>query len=78
MIKELRGRISYALSLGKESAPSTFGDGQGRAPLVSQDIQADAAVGIDVWVVDTCCKVYLGRLERVVGWEVDGKEKDTA
>lgn len=56
----------------------TFRDGQSRAPLVSQDVQTDAAVGVDVGVVDASGEVDLGRLEGVVGREVNGKEEDTA
>jgi hypothetical protein len=49
----------------------TLGDGQSGAPLVSQDVQADAAVGVDVGVVDAGGEVDLRRLEGVVGGEVD-------
>ena len=56
----------------------TFGDGQSGAPLVSQDVQADAAVGVDVGVVDARGEVDLRRLERVVCGEVDCEEEDTA
>jgi hypothetical protein len=49
----------------------TFGDGQGGTPLITQNVQADAAVRVDVGVVDASCEVDLGRLEWVVGWEVD-------
>ena len=56
----------------------TFRDGQGGAPLVSQDVQADAAVRVDVGVVDAGGEVDLGRLEGVVGREVDGEEEDTS
>jgi hypothetical protein len=42
-----------------------------RAPLVSQNVQADAAVGVDVWVVDAGGEVDLRGLEGVVGREVD-------
>jgi hypothetical protein len=57
---------------------NTFRDGQSRAPLVSENVQADASVGVDVGVVDTCGEVHLGRLEGVVGGEVNRKEEDTA
>lgn len=56
----------------------TFRNGKSRAPLVSQDIQADTSVGVDVRVVDAGSEVDLGGLERVVGREMDGKEEDTA
>lgn len=48
----------------------TFRYGQGRAPLVPQDIQTDATVGIDIGMVDTGREVNFGRFERIVGWEV--------
>lgn len=56
----------------------TFRDGQSGAPLVSQDIQTDAAVRVDVGVIDASGEVDLRRLEGVIGGEVDGKEEDTA
>ena len=56
----------------------TFGNGESRAPLVSQNVQTDAAVRVDVGVVDASGEVDLGGLEGVVGREVDGKEEDTA
>ena len=46
--------------------------------MVSQNIEADAAVGVDVGMVDASGEVDLGRLERIVGRKVDGEEKDTA
>jgi len=55
-----------------------FRDGQCRAPLVSENVQADASVRVDVWVVDTGGEVNLRWLERVVCREVDGEEEDTA
>jgi hypothetical protein len=55
-----------------------FRDGQSRAPLVSQNVQADATVRVDVGVVDAGSEVDLRRLERVVGREVNREEKDTA
>lgn len=54
-----------------------FRDGQRRAPLVTQNIQADATIGVDVRMVDAGSEVDLGRLERVVGREVNGQEEDT-
>lgn len=56
----------------------TFGNGQRRAPLVTQDVQADATVGVNVRVVDASCEVDLGRLEGIVCGEVDGEEENTA
>lgn len=53
-----------------------FRDGQSWAPLVSQDVQADAAVRVDVRVVDAGSEVDLRRLERVVCGEMDGEEEN--
>ena len=49
----------------------TFGDCKGWAPLVTENIQADAAVGIDVRVVDAGGEVDLGRFEGIVGGKMD-------
>lgn len=46
--------------------------------MVSENVETDAAIGVDVWVVDAGGEVDLGGLEGVVCGEVDGKEEDTA
>lgn len=46
--------------------------------MVSENVQTDAAVAVDVGVVDAGGEVDLGRLEGVVCGEVDGEEEDTA
>lgn len=46
--------------------------------MVSQNVEADAAVGVDVGVVDAGCEVNFRRLEGVIGREVDGEEENTA
>ena len=56
----------------------TFRDSQCWGPLISQDIEADRPIRVDVWVVNLRRKADLGRLERIVGREGDGKEKDAA
>lgn len=56
----------------------TFADCESGTPLVSQNVQADAAVGVDVGMVNTGGEVDLGGLERVVCREVDGQEEDAA
>lgn len=56
----------------------TLADGERRTPLVSQNVQTDASVRVDVGVVDTGGEVDLRGLERVVGREVDCEEEYTA
>jgi hypothetical protein len=46
--------------------------------LISENVQTDTAVAVDVGVVDAGGEVDLGRLEGVVCGEVDGEEEDTA
>lgn len=58
--------------------PFTFRNCQSRAPLVSKNVKTDAAVRVDVGVVDSGGEVDLWRLEWVVRGEVDGKEEDAA
>lgn len=55
-----------------------FGDGESGTPLVPQNVQADAAVGVDIGVVDLGGEVDLRGLERVICGEVDGQEEDAA
>jgi hypothetical protein len=56
----------------------TLRDGERRAPLISQNVQTDRAVAVDVGVVDAGGEVDLRRLEGVVCGEVDCEEEDTA
>jgi len=53
-----------------------FGDGERRRPLVTEDVQADAAIGVNVGVVYAGLEVDFGRLEGVVGGEMDAEEED--
>lgn len=46
--------------------------------MVPQDVQTDTAVRVDVGVIDAGGEVNLGRLERVVGREVNREEEDTS
>ena len=46
--------------------------------MVSQDVKANAAVGIDVGMIDTCGEVDFRRLERVIGREVNREEEDAS
>lgn len=48
-----------------------FGDCQGWTPLVSENVKADTAVGVDVRMVDPSVEVDLWWLEGIVGREVN-------
>lgn len=49
----------------------TFRDRKCWAPLVTENVQTDAAVRVDVGVVDTGGEVDLRWFERIIGGEVD-------
>ena len=68
------------IGIGEEGADAEqdLGDGEGGGPLVLEDVEADAAVGVDVAVVDAGGEVDLGGFEGVVGGEVDVEEEDPA
>lgn len=67
-----------ARSIYFEEYLHTFRYGQGRAPLVSQDVKTYATIGVDIWVVDAGDEIYFRRLERVVGLEMDVEEENTS
>jgi len=67
------------VAVGQQGADGEqdLGDGQGRAPLVLQDVQADHSLGVDVAVVDASAELDFGRFEGVVCGEVDVEEEDS-
>ena len=46
--------------------------------MVFQDVETDATVGVDVWVINFGYELALRRLEGVVGGEEDIQEENTA
>ena len=54
----------------------TLGDGERRAPVALEDIQADASLGVNVAVVDLGLELELGRLEGVIVREGNVQEED--
>ena len=53
-------------------------DGESGGPLGPQDVQADGAVGVNVGVINSSSEGHFGRLEGVVGGEVNGQEEHPA
>jgi hypothetical protein len=49
----------------------TFRNSQSGRPLISQNVQTNGSVGVDVGVIDLGREADLGRFERVVGRESD-------
>jgi len=51
-------------------------DRQCRAPLIPENVEADASIRVDVGVIDPGREVDLRRLEGIVGRKMNGQEKD--
>lgn len=50
-------------------------DGQHRFPVLAQDVEADVAVQVDVWVVDLGLALDLGGVVRVAGGDTEVKQE---
>lgn len=56
----------------------TFWDSQSWRPLRSQNVQADASIAVDIWMIYTSRKRHFWRLKRIVCWKVDCQEEHSA
>jgi hypothetical protein len=57
----------------RRQGQQNFRDGERWAPLILQNIETDASVGVDVGVINPCSKLQLGGLstrEETSGWQV--------
>lgn len=62
-------------SLKASKNQPTFGDGESWRPLWSQNVKTNAAVAVDIWVVDSCgkCNLKTDGEERYVGVRKGGR-----
>ena len=70
--------FGVGISQQRADAEEHLGDGEGRAPLVLEDVETDASVGVDVRVVDSGAEGDFRRLERIVDREVDVQEEQAS
>jgi len=63
--------VGVGVAQERADGQQNLADGESRRPLGSENVQADAAVRVDVRVVDLGSEAHLGRLERVVSGEVN-------
>lgn len=77
-VKLENGKISAITKARSVYAKQTLGDGKRWRPLVTENVQADAPVRVDIRVVDLGREADFGGLEWVIGREGDGKEEDAA
>ena len=66
------------VSQQRADAEEHFRDGEGRTPLILEDVKTDASVGVDIRVVDSGAEGDFRRLERIVNREVDVQEEQAA
>jgi len=79
-LRDLRHQRVVRIRVGEERADGQqdLREGQGGAPLVLQDVEADTTVRVDVAVVDLRREVHLRGLEGIVRGEVDVQELHAA
>ena len=77
-VGDLRHERIVGVWVGQQRADGEqhLGDGECGRPLVLQDVKADCTVAVDIAVVDLSGEGHLGRLEGVVGRELDVQEED--
>jgi len=73
-----QGVAGVAIRQQRADGEQDLGDGEGGAPLVLQDVQADHALAVHVAVVDPGPELDLRRLEGVICREVNVEEEDAA
>lgn len=56
----------------------TFRNRKGWTPLIPQNVQAYAAIRVDVWMIDAGGEIDFGWFERIIGGEVDSQEEYAA
>ena len=71
-----QGVIWVGVSQQRADGEKHLRNGESGRPLVLEDVQADRTVAVDVHMVDLRGESDLGRLEGVVGREVDVQEED--
>ena len=72
-LSNVRNKRIIGVRVGKKGANTEqhLAYGEGRAPLVLENIKTNTPIGVDVAVVDACGEVHLGGLEWVIGGEVN-------
>lgn len=58
-------------SISETMCYDTFGYCQGWTPLIPQDVQAYAAVRVDIWMIDASREIDFWWLEWIIGGKVD-------
>jgi len=67
------------IAIGQETADGEqhLGDGQGGAPLVLEDVQADHTLGVHVAMINSCAELDFGWLKGVICGEMDVEEENS-
>lgn len=73
-----KGIIGVRVCQHRTDRKQNFGNSQSRAPLISENIEANAAVAVNVGVVDSGREVDFRGLERIIRRELDLQEENTS
>jgi hypothetical protein len=52
-------QIERRTDISKVIGTNTFGDCECGRPLVTKNVETNTTVGVDIWMINSCCKVYL-------------------
>lgn len=79
LIRDFRNKWIPWIRIRKKTtdAQKHFTDCERWRPLVFQNIKANAAISCNIWMLDWRHKDYFGRLEGIIGWEMNLKIEDT-
>ena len=70
--------VRVSISQKRRNGEKHFGDGEGRWPLILEDIKTNGPISVDVGVVNLGDEVAFWGAEGVVRWEVDVQEEHTS
>jgi len=75
---DFRDERIVGVGIGEHAAngKKDFGDCEGGRPLITEDVETNATVGVDVWVINSSGKVHFWRFERVVCRKMNGEEEN--
>lgn len=79
-VGNLRDQGIIGIWIGEHGADGEkdLGDSQGGGPLVTENIQTDGTIGIDIGMVDPSDKVDLWGFKGIIGGKVDREEEDAS
>jgi len=66
-----KGIIRVGVSKKGANTEQHLGYGEGRAPLILENVKANSTIRVDVTVIDTCGEMHLGWFKWIIRREVN-------